>query len=670
MDRQLIQLESLDHQQRVSLPHDCQGFLKWFDGSFTVEEIIAKEFKESSKLSLKNLFLALNRLSDENFLVEKIPQGFLGATAHAAQAIDAKRSLLARPLFEVNLASKIKVADKGFEFLAELLMVANLVLGVWGAYLLINDREMSYTSFLYSPVSGYSYSLAKLLLLASVLLNYKYLLKSLVQIVGFGQITALHLRVFAVGVAIAPSDFAVQKRATASFKNLYYLSSPLSYLALVGLLGVLKSQSVYLGDLKILALFLSFVMLNPLRRSDFTDLLERFLSPDRLKHFIPYLKGRALLAMFRRGAPIDGENALVLFSSLAMLWIVSFADFSIKILSQELPSLAGVLGTGQFNVGTFSALVITGLILLTVWTLVKDVSGLFWRHLQLPFYKAYHRIVASVAIQNSTSFDAEKVTDLIERTWLFEGYSREWISKLLSESRVQVYRKGVDVITQDSRSQEVYLLLSGSVDVVKRENSGLETRLASLSEGAVFGEMALLSDTPRTANIHTAERVEVLQMPVATFKKLFAGDAASQTILDRIALGQYLSSSKLFSTLPEESLVALSAEGQFVHFKQGEVLTAQNSLEQDLYLIVRGFVQILVNNKAVGTLAQGNFFGEISLFSKIPRSATVLAESDALVFKLSPDKFFRILARNPELGVEIEEIAEDRKEQLKWSASS
>jgi CRP-like cAMP-binding protein len=56
-------------------------------------------------------------------------------------------------------------------------------------------------------------------------------------------------------------------------------------------------------------------------------------------------------------------------------------------------------------------------------------------------------------------------------------------------------------------------------------------------------------------------------------------------------------------------------------------------------------VKVLKLNEHLATLSSGDFFGELSLMLGIPRSATVIAASETILFAIDHDGFQRLLRR-------------------------
>ncbi len=71
------------------------------------------------------------------------------------------------------------------------------------------------------------------------------------------------------------------------------------------------------------------------------------------------------------------------------------------------------------------------------------------------------------------------------------------------------YKKGDMIIEEGALGREMFIIKSGSVDVVKRDDKR-EIRLATLEKGDFFGEMALLENVPRGASVIAREVTQVI----------------------------------------------------------------------------------------------------------------------------------------------------------------
>jgi CRP-like cAMP-binding protein len=89
-----------------------------------------------------------------------------------------------------------------------------------------------------------------------------------------------------------------------------------------------------------------------------------------------------------------------------------------------------------------------------------------------------------------------------------------------------------------------------------------------------------------------------------------------------------------------------------VYFQNGERIIEAGKIETRMYIILEGEVQISLSDKidkiTVAHLKKGDFFGEISLFNNIPRSATATAMGNVkLAFIDNSEQLREFLIKNP-----------------------
>ena len=72
---------------------------------------------------------------------------------------------------------------------------------------------------------------------------------------------------------------------------------------------------------------------------------------------------------------------------------------------------------------------------------------------------------------------------------------------LRARGRQMPVRRGQIVIASDTQSTDVYLIVSGRVQISLLSSHGRETILRDMGPGRLFGELAAIDDQPRSANV-------------------------------------------------------------------------------------------------------------------------------------------------------------------------
>ena len=91
---------------------------------------------------------------------------------------------------------------------------------------------------------------------------------------------------------------------------------------------------------------------------------------------------------------------------------------------------------------------------------------------------------------------------------------------------------------------------------------------------------------------------------------------------------------------------------QKLHFADGEIIFQSGDVGSHLYIIIKGEVEVIKNNKIITTLKEGEFFGEMALLSQKKRSATIKAKGPSKILSINKKDFdvltthFSILKEN------------------------
>ena len=101
----------------------------------------------------------------------------------------------------------------------------------------------------------------------------------------------------------------------------------------------------------------------------------------------------------------------------------------------------------------------------------------------------------------------------------FELYDKE-INKIVKQCSVVTYKADENLITDSEEGEEFGILLSGSARVEKQAGAK-RIHVQNIRPGDVFGEMVLVGEKKRTADIVASEKCEVLVIPYQGIFNLF-----------------------------------------------------------------------------------------------------------------------------------------------------
>jgi CRP-like cAMP-binding protein len=87
--------------------------------------------------------------------------------------------------------------------------------------------------------------------------------------------------------------------------------------------------------------------------------------------------------------------------------------------------------------------------------------------------------------------------------------------------------------------------------------------------------------------------------------------------------------------------------------KAGKVLTKEGDAGREFMIIASGTASVRRKGRKVTTLGPGDFFGELALLAGVPRTATVIAESDMVVEALNRAEFATLLDESPSIARKV-----------------
>jgi CRP-like cAMP-binding protein len=247
---------------------------------------------------------------------------------------------------------------------------------------------------------------------------------------------------------------------------------------------------------------------------------------------------------------------------------------------------------------------------------------------------------------------------------LFSDLPADAFMALFDRCPMRHLQPGERVLSQGTHGDAFFVVCEGAVRVVRADGDAV-VELARLDEGAFFGEMALLSEAPRVASVEALEPdTQVLEIGAAVLKELSRDypsvSAALINFCRERLLSNLMQTAELFrpfSVMDRRDLV------QHFHAREvrrGAVLIHEGQRAEGLFVVLSGEVDVLVQGRRVSRLREGDVVGEISLLTRSPATATVVAARHTSLLHLPRADFDRIIMSHPQVLEHIAELTDER----------
>jgi len=109
----------------------------------------------------------------------------------------------------------------------------------------------------------------------------------------------------------------------------------------------------------------------------------------------------------------------------------------------------------------------------------------------------------------------------------------------------------------------------------------------------------------------------------------------------------------LFASFSKKDLQRMAKASDEVTVEAGRVLVDQGRTGHEFFLLLEGTASVKKNGRKVATLKAGQYFGEMALLDRGPRTATVVADTDVRVLVVGQREFSGVLDTVPSLAHKI-----------------
>lgn len=237
--------------------------------------------------------------------------------------------------------------------------------------------------------------------------------------------------------------------------------------------------------------------------------------------------------------------------------------------------------------------------------------------------------------------------------------------RLIAEAGVfRVFAPGATLVAAGSSGHFCYLVLTGALSSLTVDKDQRETVLEVLRAGDTFGGGLLFGSRQRLTTIRTEQQSWLLQMAIDTLRDKLALMPGFAAILERHYRQRRamstLSRVPLFSQLGLDDRQTLIAHLSRRVFDRATTVFEQGTPGKALFLIEQGQITVEQDNKVIATLAEGDFFGEMALFSGATHNATVRTLTPVRCLELPGQVFQWLVEEHPTLAQALRSVIDFR----------
>jgi CRP-like cAMP-binding protein len=274
---------------------------------------------------------------------------------------------------------------------------------------------------------------------------------------------------------------------------------------------------------------------------------------------------------------------------------------------------------------------------------------------------AVDRVTFRTLLASTASHSRDEKVAALRNVSLFQNLNDAAIDRISDALQIVTFASGDYIIKQGDLGDRFYVVKSGEVIVTQSSSGGYENELTRCQVGDYFGEIALMQDEPRKANVKAlSPTVECYSLDRASFTSMMG---SLKTVLEKNTSIQLLKGVHLLKGLSAEELEKVAAAVQHREYRcalaccvgpgtvhacdatvispdlhqylsDGDEIIRQGDKGNDFFIIQEGVVMVQVNGEVVTELGSGAYFGELALLSNQRRAATVIAKGNAVLKSL------------------------------------
>jgi CRP-like cAMP-binding protein len=152
-------------------------------------------------------------------------------------------------------------------------------------------------------------------------------------------------------------------------------------------------------------------------------------------------------------------------------------------------------------------------------------------------------------------------------------------------------------------------------------------------------------------------------------RQIITTEARPPFTFSREQVAQELKGIELFAMLGDADIHMLADQVPVRVFGSGEGIVRQGDFGSSLFVVLKGELEAVIDEIPVGRISQKSFFGEMSLLTGAPRTATVRAISEVWLAEVTKELMEPLLRAHLEITDKLSFILAERERETKENVS-
>ena len=233
--------------------------------------------------------------------------------------------------------------------------------------------------------------------------------------------------------------------------------------------------------------------------------------------------------------------------------------------------------------------------------------------------------------------------------------------------------QGGSFFVENQKSDKMYLLLEGEVSLTRGKKA-----IDIVRAGEIFGEMASISQLPRSATAVARTACRVISLDARQFQRAIQRTpefalmlmnimnnrlrltVAMLSVTGRVPESDGRDESGVFDKKLLAELVRKLEDRPPAHYSMHQVIMTEGEAGVFMYCVLEGRVAVSIRSRIVERIGPGGIFGEMALVDESVRAASAAAETDCDLLAINRKDFLALVKTRPEFGASLLKAVAER----------